>query len=338
MHLFYDPDITKETITYQLNETESRHVCKVLRMKEGDTIGLLNGNGLFAEAIVAEANPKRCTVEITGRKEQPAPSYSIHIAIAPTKMNDRMEWFIEKATELGNIAVSAMKQSKRLYLPKMNDLVKADAFIREHPNGFIAHCYDGDKQRLPDVFDGSSPILIGPEGDFSPEEAALAKKKRVKEITLGEKPVEDRNSRIICLYAGSDEVYNYLQRMVYQKTTDMRSIIVATVLLICGNVFSQYPYQLAVLKYNGGGDYYANPTSVPNLVKFCNEQLNMNISPDVPYVDVGSPDLFLYPFVHMTGHGNVVFSAQEAENLRTYLMGGGFLHIDDNYGMDQFIR
>lgn len=118
----------------------------------------------------------------------------------------------------------------------------------------------------------------------------------------------------------------------------MRSIIVATVLLICGNVFSQYPYQLAVLKYNGGGDYYANPTSVPNLVKFCNEQLNMNISPDVPYVDVGSPDLFLYPFVHMTGHGNVVFSAQEAENLRTYLMGGGFLHIDDNYGMDQFIR
>lgn len=209
MHLFYDPDITKETITYQLNETESRHVCKVLRMKEGDTIGLLNGNGLFAEAIVAEANPKRCTVEITGRKEQPAPSYSIHIAIAPTKMNDRMEWFIEKATELGvteitfllgknserkaikqdrfqNIAVSAMKQSKRLYLPKMNDLVKVDAFIREHPNGFIAHCYDGDKQRLPDVFDGSSPILIGPEGDFSPEEAALAKKNGYKEITLGE--------------------------------------------------------------------------------------------------------------------------------------------------------
>ncbi len=100
----------------------------------------------------------------------------------------------------------------------------------------------------------------------------------------------------------------------------------------------QGTYQFAVLKYNGGGDYYANPTSVPNLVKFCNEQLKMNIAPEVPYVEVGSPDLFLYPFIHMTGHGNVVFSSSELDNLRTYLRSGGFLHIDDNYGMDQFIR
>ena len=97
-------------------------------------------------------------------------------------------------------------------------------------------------------------------------------------------------------------------------------------------------YQLAVLKYNGGGDYYANPTALPNLIKFCNTNLGTNISQDVPYVEVGSPDLFSYPFVHMTGHGNVVFSSSEAENLRTYLNGGGFLHIDDNYGMDEFIR
>lgn len=97
-------------------------------------------------------------------------------------------------------------------------------------------------------------------------------------------------------------------------------------------------YQFAVLKYNGGGDYYANPTSVPNLVKFCNQELGMNISKEVPYVDVGSKDLFNYPFVHMTGHGNVVFSPQEAENLRNYLFAGGFLHIDDNYGMDVYIR
>jgi len=103
-------------------------------------------------------------------------------------------------------------------------------------------------------------------------------------------------------------------------------------------LFAQQAYQFAVLKYNGGGDYYANPTSVPNLVKFCNEHLHMNISKDVPYVDVGSADLFTYPFIHMTGHGNVFFSSQEAENLRIYLLGGGFLHIDDNYGMDQFIR
>lgn len=101
---------------------------------------------------------------------------------------------------------------------------------------------------------------------------------------------------------------------------------------------SAQSYQFAVLKYNGGGDYYANPTSVSNLVKFCNQQLKMNISEDTPYVEVGSSDLFLYPFIHMTGHGNVVFSNQEVANLRKYLLGGGFLHIDDNYGMDQFIR
>ncbi len=97
-------------------------------------------------------------------------------------------------------------------------------------------------------------------------------------------------------------------------------------------------YQLAVLKYKGGGDWYADPTAVPNLVKFCNQQLGMQINEEVATVDVGSPDLFNYPFVHMTGHGNVVFSTAEASNLRTYLEGGGFLHIDDNYGMDPFIR
>ncbi len=97
-------------------------------------------------------------------------------------------------------------------------------------------------------------------------------------------------------------------------------------------------YQIAVLKYNGGGDYYANPTSLPNLIRFCNKELGMNISTDVPYVEAGSPDLIQYPFIHMTGHGNVVFSASEAENLRKYMQGGGFLHIDDNYGMDEFIR
>lgn len=97
-------------------------------------------------------------------------------------------------------------------------------------------------------------------------------------------------------------------------------------------------FQVAVLKYAGGGDYYANPTSVPNLVKFANENLNLSINPDVPYVEAGSLDIFNYPFVHMTGHGNVFFSNSELENIRLYLMSGGFLHIDDNYGMDEFIR
>jgi len=103
-------------------------------------------------------------------------------------------------------------------------------------------------------------------------------------------------------------------------------------------LFAQGSFSIAVLKYNGGGDWYANPTAVPNLVKFCNAQLGTTISPDVPTVEVGSADLFNYPFVDMTGHGNVVFSMQEAQNLRSYLVGGGFLHISDNYGLDQFIR
>lgn len=101
---------------------------------------------------------------------------------------------------------------------------------------------------------------------------------------------------------------------------------------------AQGSYRIAVLKYGGGGDWYANPTSVPNLVKFCNQQLGTAIHPDVPAVEVGSPELFNYPMVHMTGHGNVTLSAKEAENLRNYLIAGGFLHISDNYGMDPYVR
>ncbi len=118
----------------------------------------------------------------------------------------------------------------------------------------------------------------------------------------------------------------------------MKNIFVIFSIVLCNTVFSQGTYQLAVLKYSGGGDYYANPTSLPNLIQFCNSNLKTNISKDVPYVDVASQDLFLYPFIHMTGHGNVVFSSSELQNLRRYLFGGGFLHIDDNYGMDEFVR
>jgi len=119
----------------------------------------------------------------------------------------------------------------------------------------------------------------------------------------------------------------------------MRNLIIVVIgIILSYAVKAQGTYQLAVLKYNGGGDYYANPTALPNLVQFCNSNLGTSISKEVPYVDAGSPEIFSYPFIHMTGHGNVVFSMNEAENLRTYLMGGGFLHIDDNYGMDQFIR
>ncbi len=98
-------------------------------------------------------------------------------------------------------------------------------------------------------------------------------------------------------------------------------------------------YQLGLLKYSGGGDWYANlETSLPNLIKFCNTNLKTSINPEQAVVEAGSAEIFNYPFVHMTGHGNVIFSNQEADNLRNYLIGGGFLHVSDNYGMDVFIR
>ena len=95
---------------------------------------------------------------------------------------------------------------------------------------------------------------------------------------------------------------------------------------------------IAKLKYDGGGDWYANKTALPNLIEFCNARLNTDLALSEEIVEVGSPDLFLYPYVYMTGHGNVVFKNAQAQNLRTYLTSGGFLHIDDNYGLDQFIR
>ncbi|TXI85694.1 MAG: DUF4159 domain-containing protein [Crocinitomicaceae bacterium] len=118
----------------------------------------------------------------------------------------------------------------------------------------------------------------------------------------------------------------------------MRSAVLVVMLFACSMVVGQGTYQLAVLKYSGGGDYYANPTSLPNLITFCNQNLGTNISKEVPFVEAGSSNIFNFPFVHMTGHGNVVFSSAEVENLRNYMLGGGFLHIDDNYGMDEFIR
>lgn len=106
-------------------------------------------------------------------------------------------------------------------------------------------------------------------------------------------------------------------------------------LLITSASFSQ---EIALLKYNGGGDWYANPTSLPNLIKYSNQTINTRIRTKPATVEPGSPDIFGYPFVHMTGHGNVVFSDSEIMNLRNYLLSGGFLHIDDNYGMDEYIR
>ncbi len=120
----------------------------------------------------------------------------------------------------------------------------------------------------------------------------------------------------------------------------VRKILFLFVILFTFTSFTPAPtYQIALLKYSGGGDWYANlETSLPNLIEFCNTNLKTNINPEQATVDVGSPDIFNFPFVHMTGHGNVVFNSQETENLRNYLIGGGFLEISDNYGIDKFIR
>ena len=102
--------------------------------------------------------------------------------------------------------------------------------------------------------------------------------------------------------------------------------------------FSQNTYSLAVLKYNGGGDWYANPTALPNLIDFSNQNIGTNIKKIPEIVDVGNIEIYNYPLIHMTGHGNIIFNFEEAENLRKYLLAGGFLHVDDNYGMDEFFR
>jgi hypothetical protein len=119
----------------------------------------------------------------------------------------------------------------------------------------------------------------------------------------------------------------------------MRFRLLALLLFICFTGFAQNQgVKIALIKYNGGGDWYANPTSLPNLIEYCNLYLNTTIFPEPSTVEVGSAEIFNYPFVHMTGHGNVIFSESDAINLRTYLEAGGFLHVDDNYGLDEYFR
>lgn len=116
----------------------------------------------------------------------------------------------------------------------------------------------------------------------------------------------------------------------------MKRIFLMVFMFLAINTFAQRT-QVAVLKYKGGGDWYSNPTSLPNLVKYCNQYLNTDIDVNVAVVDAGSLDIFNYPFVHMTGHGNVFFDDNDVKNLRSYLLAGGFLHVDDNYGMKDYV-
>jgi hypothetical protein len=116
-----------------------------------------------------------------------------------------------------------------------------------------------------------------------------------------------------------------------------RIIFIAISFLVCNTTHSQ-SLQIALLKYGGGGDWYANPTSLTNLIKFCNTNIGTSLNTEYATVEIGSPELFDYPFVHLTGHGNVSFTENDVKNLRSYLVSGGFLHIDDNYGIDTYIR
>jgi hypothetical protein len=119
------------------------------------------------------------------------------------------------------------------------------------------------------------------------------------------------------------------------KLKTMKKLYLLFLLFYLQSGFSQ---EIGLLKYNGGGDWYANPTSLPNLIKYCNQNIKTNLKNKPVTVEPSSPEIFSYPFIHMTGHGNVVFSEADSSNLKNYMLSGGFLHIDDNYGMDEYIR
>ena len=210
MHTFFAPDLAGTT--YTLPEDESKHAIRVLRLGAGDVVELLDGRGGRYAAAVADANPKRCQLRIT-RHEMVLPrSYFTHVAVAPTKNLDRMEWFVEKAVEIGverisflrcarserrelklerleKIAISALKQSGQAWLPQLDELQDFAAFVAEvtPETTFIAHLEEGERTALAQVA-GAGPgccVLIGPEGDFTPAEISLALGRGIRPVTLG---------------------------------------------------------------------------------------------------------------------------------------------------------
>ena len=223
MKLFYTPEIDNEK-TFTLSENESKHAIRVLRLKKHDTINLINGKGSFYEAIISDDNPKKCEVIITSIQKEILNKPILHIAIAPTKNNDRTEWFIEKCTEIGitkitptlcsnserkkikqerfeKTAISAMKQSLKATLPIVNDLTNFKELINSPFNGgkYIAHCYKNEQKHFKDIYQKgeNALILIGPEGDFSEEEVTLAKSNGYEPITFGESRLRTETAGIV---------------------------------------------------------------------------------------------------------------------------------------------
>ncbi len=226
MQLFYVPNISGAEVI--LDETESKHAIRVLRLNAGDEIELIDGKGGLYKASITDANPKKCKLSIfESRTKFGQKDFHLHIAIAPTKNIDRFEWFLEKCTEIGideitpllsehserkvikperleKILVSAMKQSVKAYLPQLNELTKLSDLINQSKDQhkFIAHCNDGEKPHLKDVIQQSEDvlILIGPEGDFSPEEVEQAKEKGFKEISLGSARLRTETAGVVACH------------------------------------------------------------------------------------------------------------------------------------------
>lgn len=226
MHIFYTPDIAGRT--YTLDESESKHCVRVLRLEQGDGLVLVDGRGGLFQAQVEEPNPKRCAVRIVSEKQNyGARRFSVQVAIAPTKNIDRIEWFLEKATEIGiervipllchhserkeikadrleKVMVAAMKQSLKAYLPQLDAMTKFSAVVKQPFDGqkFIAHCEEQHRELLKDVVVPGKNylILIGPEGDFSPEEIELAVENGFQPVSLGESRLRTETAALVACH------------------------------------------------------------------------------------------------------------------------------------------
>lgn len=223
MHIFYNNHLSVDIS--ELGEEESKHCARVLRLKPGDLIGITDGKGIFCTARLLNVDARHVTVTIVQRDLFPERSFHLHMAVAPTKNIDRFEWFLEKATECGieeitpiicaqserkivkperlnKIILAAMKQSQRAWLPKLNDAVKFTDFLNNLDSktpAFIAHCDEGEKNPLREAYKQGEDVMvmIGPEGDFSPEELQLAQRKGIQAISLGQSRLRTETAALV---------------------------------------------------------------------------------------------------------------------------------------------
>ncbi|MCD9576571.1 16S rRNA (uracil(1498)-N(3))-methyltransferase [Flavobacterium soyae] len=228
MQLFYNPDIDETTESFSFDKEESRHIIKVLRKKDSDILHVTNGLGLLFETEITLASDNKCIVSVRSIKKSPEPKFRLHLAVAPTKMNDRFEWFLEKATEIGiqeitpiicdrserkvinlerfeKIILSAMKQSNETYFPKLNDAISFKEFMKQKNQGlqFIAHCEETDKKSLKETLKPNENVtlLIGPEGDFSEKEIALAIENKYQPVTLGNTRLRTETAAVVACHS-----------------------------------------------------------------------------------------------------------------------------------------